>query len=70
MTAVSKSAGEDLSDRIIELRQKIRDDEYVDFAIQRIALVLSRKLVEDKEQSRQVFSGNMNIYEPIRKKRK
>jgi len=34
----------------MELRQKIHDAEWVDFAVQRIAQVLSRKLVDGDEQ--------------------
>ena len=39
------------SPRVMELRKKIHDSEYLDFAVQRIAQVLSRKIVEDNEQS-------------------
>ncbi|WP_296019678.1 MULTISPECIES: hypothetical protein [unclassified Treponema] len=49
MTAISKSVNNQFSDRVLELRRKIHDSEYVDFAVQRIAQVLSRKLVEDSE---------------------
>ena len=49
MTAISKSVNNQFSDRVLELRQKIHDSEYVDSAVQRIAQVLSRKLVEDSE---------------------
>ena len=38
------------SPRVMELRKKIHDAEYLDFAVQRIAQVLSRKIVEDSEQ--------------------
>ena len=38
------------SPRVMELRQKIHDAEWVDFAVQRIAQVLSRKLVDGDEQ--------------------
>lgn len=54
MTAISKSSGAKYSDRVLELRQKIHDTEYVEFAVQRIAQVLSRKLVEDNER---VYAG-------------
>ena len=37
------------SPRVLELRKKIHDASYVDYAVQRIALVLSRRLVEDDE---------------------
>ena len=49
MTAISKSVNNQFSDRVLELRRKIHDSEYVDSAVQRIAQVLSRKLVEDSE---------------------
>ena len=39
------------SPRVVELRKKIHDSAYLDFAVQRIAQVLSRKLVEDSEQA-------------------
>ena len=38
------------SPRVMELRQKIHDAEWVDFAVQRIAQVLSRRLVDGDEQ--------------------
>lgn len=34
--------------RILELRMKIQDETYITSAVHRIALVLSRQLVEDK----------------------
>ncbi len=40
----------ELSPRLLELRQKIHDEEYLNNAIQRIAQVISRKLVEDPEE--------------------
>ncbi len=43
------------SPRVIELRKKIHDEEYVDYAVQRIAQVLSRKLVENESQA---FAGS------------
>ena len=49
MTAISKSVNNQFSDRVLELMLKIHDSEYVDSAVQRIAQVLSRKLVEDSE---------------------
>jgi hypothetical protein len=39
------------SPRVMELRKKIHDASYIDFAVQRIAQVLSRKIVEDSEQA-------------------
>jgi len=52
MTSASKSVGLNgtFSPRVMELRQKIHDAEYVEYAVQRIAQVLSRKIVEDSEQ--------------------
>ncbi|MBQ8014294.1 MAG: hypothetical protein IJ257_07905 [Treponema sp.] len=52
MTSTSKSVALDgtFSPRVMELRKKIHDAEYVEYAVQRIAQVLSRKIVEDNEQ--------------------
>ena len=52
MTSSSKSIvlNGTFSPRVMELRKKIHDAEYVDYAVQRIAQVLSRKIVEDSEQ--------------------
>lgn len=50
MTANTTVTATSFSPRIMELRQKIHDAEYVDFAVQRIAQVLSRKLVDGEEQ--------------------
>ena len=41
---------ETLPPRILELRKKIRDDAYLDSAVQRIAQVLSSRLVENAGQ--------------------
>lgn len=38
-----------MSPRILELKEKIKDERYVQGAIQRIALVLSNRLIEVKE---------------------
>lgn len=51
MTAISNSTDGNVSERVLELRQKIHDVEYIDYAVQRIAQVLSRKLVEDSERT-------------------
>ena len=40
----------ELSPRLMELREKINNEEYLNNAIQRIAQVISRKLVEDPEE--------------------
>ncbi len=52
MTSSSKTivSGGMFSPRVMELRTKIHDAEYVDNAVQRIAQVLSRKIVEENEQ--------------------
>lgn len=41
---------EKLSPRILELRKKIHNEEYLNNAIQRIAQVISKKLVENPEE--------------------
>ena len=38
------------SDRVLELRKKIRDESYMDSAIQRIAQVISNRLVDNSVQ--------------------
>ncbi|MBQ5780996.1 MAG: hypothetical protein IIW10_03505 [Spirochaetaceae bacterium] len=38
----------DLPDYLLEIRRKLDDPSYVDGAIQRIAQVLSRKIVENR----------------------
>ena len=50
MTSVSKtgSAERVLSPRVSELKKKIHDDKYLTTAIERIASVLSRNLVETR----------------------
>lgn len=53
----SGTLAESFSPRIMELKQKIHDNDYVDFAVQRIAQVLSRRIVEDSEQ---IYSGRKN----------
>lgn len=39
-----------LSPRILELREKIQNQEYLDNAIQRIAQVISSHLIEDPDE--------------------
>ena len=46
---LEKTEEEGLPPRILELQKKIQDESYVDSAIQRIAQVISRKLVEDPD---------------------
>ncbi len=41
---------ESLSPRVLELRTKIHDDDYVNNAIGRIALVLSKRLVDNQKE--------------------
>lgn len=41
---------EALSSRLLDLRGKIHDEDYLNNAIQRIAQVISRKLVEDPDE--------------------
>ena len=48
-TAKPLISSSEYSPRVIELRKKIHDATYVEYAVQRIALVLSRRLVEDEE---------------------
>ncbi|MGI5059048.1 hypothetical protein [Treponema pectinovorum] len=51
MTAISTTSKKMYSDsRVLELKRKIHDSEYLDYAVQRIAQVLSQKLVEDNER--------------------
>jgi|WetSurMetagenome_2_1015567.scaffolds.fasta_scaffold1017335_2 hypothetical protein len=40
---------EKLPARVLELRKMIHDEEYIDNAIQRIAQVISRKLIENPD---------------------
>jgi len=42
------TANQEVSDRVMELRIKIQDKNYIESAVQRIALVLSRNLVENR----------------------
>ncbi len=49
---LEKTDERSLSPRLLELRKKIYTQEYLDNAIQRIAMVISRKLVENPEELR------------------
>ena len=49
---------QETSDRILELRKKILDENYIDNAIQRIALILSRQLVEKPKNLNEVVNGS------------
>lgn len=47
---IDKPQSVTISPRLLELRKKIYDEEYLDNAIQRIAQVISGKLVENSEE--------------------
>ena len=47
---IDKPKSATISPRLLELRKKIYDEEYLDNAIQRIAQVISGKLVENSEE--------------------
>lgn len=38
-----------ISPRLLELRKKIHDEEYINNAVQRIAQVMSKRLMENRE---------------------
>ena len=46
------------SARIVEMREKILDENYIENAIQRIALILSRKLAEKPKNLKEVVNGS------------
>ncbi|MBR5933982.1 MAG: hypothetical protein IK002_08365 [Treponema sp.] len=48
--ALEEEPVEILSPKVIELRSKIHDEAYLNNAIQRIAQVISKKLVENPEE--------------------
>ena len=47
---MQKQKEKTISPRLLELRKKIQDEDYIDNAILRIAQVISRKLVENPEE--------------------
>ena len=47
---LEKTEEEQLAPRILELRKKIYNEDYLNNAIQRIAQVISNKLVENPEE--------------------
>ena len=49
---LNRSKNQEVSSYILEVRKKIQDEKYLDGAIQRIAMILSRKLIEDNEFER------------------
>ena len=53
-----KSSDQIVSAKILELRQKIQDESYVDNDVQRIALVLSRRLVEKPRGFKEAVNGS------------
>ena len=49
---------QETSARILELREKIYDENYLNSAIQRIALILSRQLVEKPKNLKEAVNGS------------
>lgn len=49
-SSAAQYQGDIVSPKVLELRKKIRDNDYVDSAIQRIAQVISSRLVENASQ--------------------
>ena len=49
---------QETSARILELRKKIYDENYLNSAIQRIALILSRQLVEKPKNLKESVNGS------------
>lgn len=49
---IAGKKNKEVSAHILEIRQKIQDEKYLDGAIHRIALILSRKLIEDNDFER------------------
>jgi hypothetical protein len=49
---------QETSARILELRKKIYDENYLNSAIQRIALILSRQLVEKPKNLKEAVNGS------------
>lgn len=58
---LERKEGETVSDRILELRQKIHDPHYINNSIQRIAFVISKKLVENPEEL-SVFTSDSDSF--------
>ena len=54
----NKTSDQIVSAKILELRQKIQDESYVDNAVQRIALVLSRRIVEKPRGVKEAVNGS------------
>jgi len=52
---LQKKETEDVSSaRIMELRRRIRDRTYLDYAVQRLAFVMSRQLIESSDVGRKL----------------
>ena len=49
---LNRSKKQEVSANILEIRKKIQDEKYLEGAIQRIAMILSRKLIEDNDFER------------------
>ncbi len=49
---LEKTEDSGLSPRILELRRKIQNQDYIDNAIQRIAQVISNHLIDDPDELR------------------
>lgn len=56
--ALKKTDVEELSPKVLELRLKIHDENYINNAIQRIAVVLSRRIVEKPQNLKEVVNGS------------
>lgn len=56
--ALKKTGEEELSPKVLELRLKIHDENYINNAIQRIAVVLSRRIVEKPQNLKEVVNGS------------
>ncbi|MBQ0166201.1 MAG: hypothetical protein KBT02_03720 [Treponema sp.] len=57
-TALKNTSEEELSPKVRELRLKIHDENYINNAIQRIAVVLSRRIVEKPQNLKEVVNGS------------
>lgn len=57
-TALKNTSEEELSPKVRELRLEIHDENYINNAIQRIAVVLSRRIVEKPQNLKEVVNGS------------
>lgn len=53
--SAKKISAENVPPRILEIRRKIKDNSYVDNAVQRIALILSREIAGKSCRLREVM---------------